>query len=386
MVIAKGFWSYVHADDDAEGGRITDLARDLAAQYEMLTGESIDLFLDRDDLTWGTDWRAAVDGSLAATAFFIPVLSPRYFLSAECRRELNGFVRKAKRLGLEDLVLPILYVDSPALRENPPSDGAVALVKPFQWVDWTELRFASKDSPEYRKAVGGMAARLVEANSKADAVSAAVVMADAGVEDDDSPGSADLMARAESTLPEWGDTVQDIVEGIDKVRVVIERGTEAAKDPKMASKGFAGRLTLFRQMAKELQGPIDDIQENTNKFAAQLNDVDAGIMEIIPRLAAEIKDDPSDKESACGFFETLREMAFTADEGLGELKQMIDAMGPLEGMSRDLRAPVKTLRRALTSMYESRKVMNAWATAIDETGIDCGGERRASLELATYKR
>ena len=181
----------------------------------------------------------------------------------------------------------------------------------------------------------------------------------------------------------WGDTVQDIIEGINTVRVVIERWTEAAKDPKMASKGFAGRLTLFRQVAKELQGPTDDIQENTNKFTAQLNDVDAGIMEIIPRLAAEVEEDPSDKEGACEFFQTLRELAITADNGLGALKQIIDAMGPLEGMSRDLRAPVKTLRRALTSMYESRKVMNAWATAIDETGIDCGAERRASLELAT---
>jgi len=97
MLIAKGFWSYVHDDDDAEGGRITALARDLSAQYEMLTGESIDLFLDRDDLEWGNDWRATVDGSLAVTAFFIPVLTPRYFSSAECRRELNAFVRKAKR-------------------------------------------------------------------------------------------------------------------------------------------------------------------------------------------------------------------------------------------------------------------------------------------------
>ncbi len=76
MAVAKGFWSYVHADDNAEGGRVTQLAMDLVAQYEMLTGESIELFLDRDDLQWGSDWRASVDGSLSTTAFFIPVLTP----------------------------------------------------------------------------------------------------------------------------------------------------------------------------------------------------------------------------------------------------------------------------------------------------------------------
>jgi len=33
----KGFWSYVHADNDAEGGRVARLAQDVAAQFEMLS-------------------------------------------------------------------------------------------------------------------------------------------------------------------------------------------------------------------------------------------------------------------------------------------------------------------------------------------------------------
>jgi len=55
VVELKGFWSYVHADDDADGGRVSRLAHDVAAQFEMLTGEKIDLFLDRDDIEWGED-------------------------------------------------------------------------------------------------------------------------------------------------------------------------------------------------------------------------------------------------------------------------------------------------------------------------------------------
>jgi hypothetical protein len=35
----QGFWSYVHADDEAEGNRISRLARDVASQFELLTGE-----------------------------------------------------------------------------------------------------------------------------------------------------------------------------------------------------------------------------------------------------------------------------------------------------------------------------------------------------------
>ncbi len=373
MLIAKGFWSYVHDDDDAEGGRITALARDLSAQYEMLTGESIDLFLDRDDLEWGNDWRATVDGSLAVTAFFIPVLTPRYFSSAECRRELNAFVRKAKRLGLEDLILPILYVQTPALREDPPTDDAVALVKPYQWEDWTELRFASRESPEYRRAVAVMAARLVEANAKADAADSATVLAEVeATDEDDAPGSADLMAQAEMTMPEWGETIEAIVLSISEVAEVVSRGSEHLNDPKVASKGFAARLTILRQVAIELKEPADAIQVNADKFTAQLNDVDAGIMEMIPRLAAEANEDTESKQNVCDFYRSVREMASSSNEGLGALKQMIDAIQPIEGMSRDMRAPLKTLRRGLTSMFESRKVINSWVTAIDDTGLECG--------------
>lgn len=57
MTAIDGFWSYVHADDNAESGRIAQLARDVVAQFEMLTGESISLFLERDRLQWGDDWR-----------------------------------------------------------------------------------------------------------------------------------------------------------------------------------------------------------------------------------------------------------------------------------------------------------------------------------------
>lgn len=370
MATARGFWSYVHADDDAEGGRITELARDLAAQYEMLTGESIDLFLDRDDLSWGEDWRAAVDGSLAGTAFFIPILTPRYFLSAECRRELNAFVRKAKRLGLEDLILPILYIASPLLREDPPSDEAVALVKPFQWVDWTDLRFASRDERPYREAVAEMAARLVEANSKADDVSLALPISKED-EDDDAPGSADLMAQAEVTLDAWADTVNSLSDSITEIGQVVGTATVEINDPETAPKSFAARLTLMRKLATALHDPATGLQETAERYTAQLNDIDAGIMEMIPALSAEVAGDSSKTSEVCEFFNSIRLMAQSSDEGLGALKEMVDAIQPIERMSRDLRAPLRTLRRALTSMYESRKVINAWVTAIDESGVEC---------------
>jgi hypothetical protein len=122
MADSQGFWSYVHDDDEADSGRIARLARDVADQFQMLTGETISLFLDKDAIKWGEEWRDKVDSSLSSIAFFISVITPRYFMHPECRRELRFFVDRATRLGIRELVLPLLYVDVPSLDEEVPTD------------------------------------------------------------------------------------------------------------------------------------------------------------------------------------------------------------------------------------------------------------------------
>ena len=118
----NGFWSYVCADDEVEHGRVSRLAQDVAAHHEMLIGEKIGLFLDKGEIEWGENWRGKIDKSLSSIEYIIPVLTPRYFISAECRRDLQFFARRANKLGIEELVLSLLYMDIPLLNENPLSD------------------------------------------------------------------------------------------------------------------------------------------------------------------------------------------------------------------------------------------------------------------------
>ena len=76
-------------------------------------------FLDKDAIKWGDEWKNKIDSSLASVAFFIPVLTPRYFMSPECRSELQYFARRATSLGLKELVLPLLYLDVPDFGTTP---------------------------------------------------------------------------------------------------------------------------------------------------------------------------------------------------------------------------------------------------------------------------
>jgi hypothetical protein len=94
---AAVFWSYARADDEQDGGRIRSLAEAVKREYSLLTGDELALFIDRD-VQWGEEWRTRIDDALSATTFFVPVMTPRYFARAECRRELLTFAGHAASL------------------------------------------------------------------------------------------------------------------------------------------------------------------------------------------------------------------------------------------------------------------------------------------------
>ncbi|MCA5923795.1 toll/interleukin-1 receptor domain-containing protein [Curtobacterium oceanosedimentum] len=372
MAQIDGFWSYVHVDDDAESGRIADLARDVAAQFEMLTGEAINLFLDRDNLTWGDDWRPKIDDGLSSIAFFIPVITPRYFKSAECRRELNFFARNAEKLGVKELVLPILYVDFPGLHEDPQTDDLMALVARFQWVDWTSLRFADRQSGDYKRAVSGLAERLVAANAAADqaVASGEVIAAAASAEAQlDESGTLDKLGLMETALPDLTETVLSIGQTIEEIGRAMSAAAGDIDKQNAQGSGIAARLTVARKLSEGLVSPAREIRAQGNHFATLLHDVDEGVRIIIQGAPAEVEATPGSKANFEEFFATVRNMVAQSEVGLGAVRSMVETLEPLEKSSRDLRGPIRTLREGLTLLVEGLNVMRAWISLMDEVSL-----------------
>jgi len=377
----SGFWSYVHADDEADGGRVSRLARDMVAQYEMLTAESIELFLDRDALEWGNRWKNKVDGSLASVVFFIPVITPRYFRSAECRRELQFFARQATNLGVRELVMPLLYVDFSALHAESPTDDLITMIREFQWEDWTDLRFADPTSPDYRRGLDRLAARLIAANEEAERTEGAAASQQhttQGEADEEEPGFMDRMAEAEVAMPEWGQTLQDIGQEINDVAAIVNEANEAQRESDRRKKGFAGRLVVARQLARDLTEPASRIHALGNDFTTQLHAVDDGIRAIIEVASAHAADDSEERRQVCDFFSTVRGLSAEAHTGLSALKQMIDAIAPVERQSRDLRPVLREMRQGLTLMLEGREVTDEWVNLMDASPLACELDEEAA--------
>jgi hypothetical protein len=63
------FLSYVRADDEHEGGRLSQFRELLGREVRMQTGEEFPIFQDRNDIKWGQNWKQRLDDSLDAVTF-----------------------------------------------------------------------------------------------------------------------------------------------------------------------------------------------------------------------------------------------------------------------------------------------------------------------------
>lgn len=169
-----GFWSYVHTDDENADGAIVRLADRVMNEYALLSGESLRLFVDRD-LEWGDEWKRRIDQALQETTFFIPVITPMYFKSEECRRELIKFKSAAEEFGVQQLLLPIYYVQVPEMEVDNPADKLMAFVKTVQRVDVRKVRLKNEHDSEHREIVNSLASRLLKIATETEALAAAPV-------------------------------------------------------------------------------------------------------------------------------------------------------------------------------------------------------------------
>ncbi|MET8169322.1 toll/interleukin-1 receptor domain-containing protein [Streptomyces sp. NPDC005329] len=360
-----GFWSYTHRDDEIEEGRIRRLAIKIANEFEGVTADEFDVFIDKKDIRWGDEWRKRIDSALAGSTFFMPVITPRFLKSEECRREILTFVGHAKSLGLEELLLPILYFDVPQLQEQNPSDEVVALVAERQYVDWTKLRLEREDSPDYRKEVNRLAVRLVEIIEQTAEIEPPPVLLPDSADTDDEPGVLELMADAEIALPGWALVMESFNA---TVREIGERVTQANEEASLSDArggGFAGRLRLTHELAEDLADPVERMSQLGNEYSAAIVSIDPGLLGIFRMVEAEgVTADGVEQVSS--FFHVIREAGEQNRlmvEGLQEFAASLE--GP-SNLSRSMRPIIKKMRAALQHFMDGKAVWDEWERRINE--------------------
>ncbi len=165
---ASVFFSYASFDDRDQ--RLSDIRERLEGELRAVSGRKLRIFQDRVDVHWGQAWRNAIDESLDSSSILLPVVTPSFLRSAECRREVLLFRGKEDRLRRSDLILPLYYIDCEQL-EDPSvpvenEDGVIALFRERHRLDARfirDLSVASDESERFRQFINRAARQLYSA-------------------------------------------------------------------------------------------------------------------------------------------------------------------------------------------------------------------------------
>jgi TIR domain len=433
----RAFWSYVHDDDDDDGGRISQLATLLRQRIRMRTGEKFLIFQDKTELGWGDDWKARINEALLATTFFIPIITPSYFLSEACREELLAFASNATALGLTELIMPIYYVDVPAL--NVPADPAdemmVALVKRFHRVNWRVHALEDPQSGTHRTAVDDLATRIIRASALADEKPAPDLTAGGAVvsggrkaaatravaegegetrtspnvadneanvkvrapgeveggdeargddggsnvvgqshpdgqaggheEDDDSPGSLDLLVDAELAFARLGEESAALARLIQQLATISTASAERIQQNDAQGGGFAGRLKILRDFAMALDEPVEELEALAKVFVVDLAAVEPMMQAAFDGIAAG---EGTDEERST-FAAQMVALGKATLDGLSAMRVLADNVAIAATASKDLRRPATRLKKALLQFADTQSTFADWAaraTALEE--------------------
>jgi cobaltochelatase CobT len=151
------FLSYVRDDDDHDLGGITKFRQRLEGEVKVQTGQSFEVFQDRNDIRWGQFWEERIANSLSEVTFLIPIITPSFFVSPACRSEFDTFLKMEATLGVSRLILPLYYVYCDKIDQPGLDDPIVQAVKGRQWTDWRPFRFKPYDTPDVRLALAELA-------------------------------------------------------------------------------------------------------------------------------------------------------------------------------------------------------------------------------------
>jgi hypothetical protein len=310
-----GFWSYAHDDNELDGGAILNLAHLIMDEYNLLSGESLQLFIDRSDVSWGDEWRTRIDLALTRTTFFIPIITPRYFVREECRRELLEFAGKAKSLGVDELLLPILYALPQGFSGDNP-DEAIALVARTHYVDWRAIRLQEASSREYRTQINALARRLQEIAERVAENQFRREIDTASGEDNGDDGIAELIEDISRLLPDWLDTVMGDKVNRAQMGATFDLYLLQISKLKRAKASASAILSAKIRSAKELLPLAERAQRDGRVYLSRSVQLDP----LISALTRRVGDHPDTHE----LIQPIRE---AINEAMVVIRQMDKPLG-----------------------------------------------------------
>lgn len=351
------FYSYARQDDEFNNGFITRLREDIQREYQTQTGEELNIFQDSKDISFGMNWRKAIQEHLGRSVFFIPVLTPTYLKRPACIAELKTAIKQFESMGMRECIYPICLVSiDKALRSLNDDDLANTLNDIQQNRNLCTLRFESRNSSAYRKEVARIVADLIdrdemlkEAQFKLlEASSAPVSAALHSSVADPLQAIADLESASKQLVPQ----TEDIGKSILAIGGIIDSHPIDANEP------FARKVTMVKEIARELEGPGRTIAKQCREYGATIRKVDEGLDAVI--YLNDIAGSGNTVGEMKKMNQQMSEIYSSTEQSFNQIRAFQNALEKLSGLSRDLREPCITIRLALDEVVNSQLFIKSW--------------------------
>ncbi|WP_136035862.1 TIR domain-containing protein [Microbacterium sp. K35] len=277
VTVTRCFLSYHRRDNDVYLHVVDRLKEELAGRFEAATGRQLEIFVDRDSIGWGEDWRNKIRESVLGATFFIPVVTMRYFTSDACVEELNTFYENARQLGVTELVLPLVLAGSRNITSEHPIDE-VRLIERLNFRVIEEEWALGYESPQWVAAVNRMIDDLDRSLSVAEAALSEREQSSGDVVEVGADSEADLsslMNDVESTTR----AMQDSFASMTALGAVIEQAT-----PRMSAGSAQRRSAGLSQAVPQIADAASDFNAKATVFQQTVNSTDASVRAVVNEL------------------------------------------------------------------------------------------------------
>ncbi len=357
------FLSFTH-EDDSFLNFVTPLKSSLEKFCASAHGRKIEVFVDRESIGWGEDWRTKIQDGLNAAMVFIPAISMNYFYeSSACREELTAFYAKANELGLTQLILPLIVLGHELITEQS-DDANIRIIEKLQYVDIKQAVLAGAGTAEWRRTMDLVADRLIKAIRSAEATLEKLkkcdqLLLDGFAPEKDGPG-----------LQEYNENLTKIGELLERQFDAISRSLDDLADEMRQVTGDVAGLApdaikaRVVRAADTIKPMAVTIQQVGTDFEATVAETDSTIRSYMRLMDSHMTPELFDR--ARREYDEFVDMLNGLLELDVRITEFLTQIRPLEAINAPLRAAIRPLRVGAQSIQLGMRTMRELSRTISD--------------------
>jgi hypothetical protein len=160
MAQPLAFLSYVREVDGM--GDLTRFRQALELAVRERGFNTFEIFHDKLHIHWGDDWKQRVLQTVDDVLLIMPIISPGFFTSENCRFEIEAFLERERAMKTRrSTILPVYFVETPTFNHpGPTNDELARLFRVRSYLDFRDIRLLPKDHIDYRREIDRAATQV----------------------------------------------------------------------------------------------------------------------------------------------------------------------------------------------------------------------------------